>query len=43
MLEQLLLLDKELLLLINGANSEVMDSVMLFISSKFLFNVFNYM
>lgn len=34
MLEYLLLLDKELLLLINGFNSQVLDSVMLFASHK---------
>jgi len=34
MLEQLLTYDKELLLLINGANSQLLDVVMLFISSK---------
>jgi len=35
MLEQILAYDKELLLLINGAHNHVLDSVMLFISSKF--------
>jgi len=34
MLEQLLIFDKELLLLINGANNQLLDVVMLYISSK---------
>ncbi len=33
MIEQILTYDKELLLLINGANSQLLDSIMLFISS----------
>jgi len=34
MFEQILIFDKELLLLINGANNQLFDMIMLFISSK---------